>query len=150
MELKKFTIVAAILCTYSLAVPAQVVRAEDAIRYRKAAMIMMKWHFDRLSQLTKGTVPFHRGDAERNATWLAMLSKNAAEGFISGSHEGDTKAQSTIWSDAQKFHTLVDRFQAEALKLQDIAQKGEIGLIKSQLDIMARTCKSCHDEFKKS
>ncbi len=130
---------------------AQVIRTEDAIRYRKAVMVMTKWHFDRLAQQAKGVVPLVREDADRHAAWLEALSKNAAEGFVPGSQEGgDSKAAPTIWSDGQKFRGLVDRFQADASKLREITRHGEAAAIKAQLDNMARTCKVCHDDFKKS
>lgn len=150
MNCTKVAAVGFMICIQSLAATAQIVRTEDAIRYRKAAMVMMKWHYDRLSQQAKGTVPFTREEAERNAGWLDALSKNAAEGFVAGSHEGDTKALPTIWSDRQKFRALVERFQADAAKLRDTAHSGDATAMKSQLDSMARTCKSCHDDFKKS
>lgn len=113
-------------------------------------MVMMKWHYERLSQQAKGIVPFARDEVERNAGWLDALSKNAAEGFVAGSHEGDTKALPAIWSDTQKFRALIERFQAEASKLRETARSGDAATIRSQLDSMARTCKSCHDDFKKS
>lgn len=135
---------------HSFSASAQTPRTEDAIRYRRAAMVMVKWHFDRLSELTKGKVPFTREEAERNAAWLDALSKNAAEGFVPGSHEGDTRALAAVWSDRPKFRNLVERFQSDASKLRESARIGDAAAIKSQLDNMARTCKSCHDDFKKS
>lgn len=149
----RFSIAVAVSLIISIlpfAVSAQALRVEDAIRYRKATMVMIKWHFDRLSHLAKGVIPFSRDEAERNAVWLDALSKNAAEGFIPGSQEGDTRALPAIWSDREKFRTLVERFQADASKLREMVRKGETATIKSQLDSMARTCKSCHDDFKKT
>lgn len=150
MTCNKLVAVGFMIYSLSFAASAQIVRAEDAIRYRRAAMVMMKWHYDRLSQQTKGAIPFARDEAERNAGWLDALSKNAAEGFVTGSHEGDTKALPIIWSERQKFRSLVERFQADAAKLREAAQGGDAAAIRSQLDIVARTCKSCHDDFKKS
>jgi cytochrome c556 len=149
MNCKKVAVVGFMICIQSLAATAQGVRTEDAIRYRKAAMVMMKWHYDRLSQQAKGVVPFTRDEAERNAGWLDALSKNAAEGFIVGSHEGDTKALPTIWRDKQIFRALIERFQADTTKLREVSRSGDVTAIKSQLDNIARTCKSCHDDFKK-
>lgn len=143
-------VVCLVIGIFSSGAVAQTLRTEDAIRYRKAAMVMMKWHYDRLSQQAKGSVPFARGEAERNAAWLDALSKNAAEGFVPGSLEGDTKATAAIWSEAPRFRGLIERFQADATRLREISKSGDPAAIKSQLEAVARTCKSCHDDFKKS
>lgn len=135
---------------HALAATAQTVRAEDAIRYRKAVMVMIKWHYDRLSQAAKGSLPLARDEIERNAAWLDALSKNAAEGFGVGSLEGDTKALAAIWRDEAKFRGLVEKFQADAARLRQFARGGEAAALKAPLDAMTRTCKSCHDDFKKS
>lgn len=60
---------------------APVPRAEDAIRYRRAVMVMIKWHYDRLSLQTKGSIPFVREEAQRSTAWLETLSQQAAEGL---------------------------------------------------------------------
>lgn len=150
MNRKKLVAVGFMICIYPFASFAQAPRAEDAIRYRKAVMVMIKWHYDRLAQQAKGIVPFVREEAGRNAAWIEALSKNAAEGFVAGSHEGDTKATGAIWSDGQKFRSLVERFQGDASRLRDATRNGDPADIKSRMDDMTRTCKACHDDFKKS
>lgn len=130
---------------------APVPRAEDAIRYRRAVMVMIKWHYDRLSLQTKGSIPFVREEAQRSTAWLETLSQQAAEGFVPGSHEGETKAQPAICTQAAKFHALADRFRSDATKLNEIARTaGDATALKAQMNEVTRTCKSCHDDFKKS
>lgn len=123
---------------------------EDSIRYRKAVMIMIKWHYDRLAKHAKGTIPLAHDEVDRNAAWLDALSKNAAEGFIPGSSDGDTKALPSIWIDGPTFQGLIERFQGDATKLRTVVRKGDATALKLQLDDMAKTCKTCHDDFKKS
>lgn len=130
---------------------APVPRAEDAIRYRRAVMVMIKWHYDRLSLQTKGNIPFVREEAQRNTAWLEMLSQQAAEGFVPSSHEGDTKALPSIWEQGVKFRSLAERFRTDVTKLNEIARTGgDAAALKAQMNEVTRTCKSCHDDFKKS
>lgn len=130
---------------------APVPRAEDAIRYRRAVMAMVKWHYDRLSFQTKGSTPFVREEAQRSAAWLEMLSQQSAEGFVPGSHEGDTKALPSIWAQGSQFRALVERFRSDTAKLNAIARAGgDAAALKAQMNEVTRTCKSCHDDFKKS
>jgi cytochrome c556 len=151
MHGKKALVIGLMIGIHGGASFAQAVRPEEAIRYRKAVMVMTKWHYDRLSQQAKGAVPFVREEADRHAAWLEALSKNAAEGFVAGSQEGgETKASPAIWSDSAKFRGLVERFQADSGKLRETVRHGEPAAIKTQLDNLARTCKVCHDDFKKS
>jgi cytochrome c556 len=139
---------AMVLMTCGMA--AQASRAEDTIRYRKAVMVMIKWNYEQLSQQAKGSTPFSREEAQRQASWLDALSKSVLEGFPVGSHDGDTKALPAIWSQWPQFKTLTQRMQSDVTKLQELAQKGDVIALKAALNELTRTCKACHDDFKKS
>ncbi len=129
---------------------AQLQRADDVIRYRKAVMVMMKWHYDHLAQQTKAGTSFSRTESQRHADWLDALSKSVPEGYTVEAQEGDTRALPAIWGQWPKFQALAERFQADAAKLREVARKGDPTTLKVQLNELTRTCKSCHDDFKKS
>ncbi|HEY6897738.1 MAG TPA: cytochrome c [Rhodocyclaceae bacterium] len=123
---------------------------EEQIKYRRAVMTMIKWHGEKISPLVKTPQAFNRDEVLRNATYLEMLSKLAQEGFVPGSHEGDTKAKAEIWKDWNRFKALGDKFEAEAVKLRETAKSGDSAAIKAQLGAVNKVCKSCHDDFKAS
>lgn len=121
---------------------------EEQIRYRRAAMVIIKVHYERLSQMVKGTRPVTRDELQRNAWYLEQLSRVSLDGFVPGSHEGDTKASATIWKEWQNFRSLGDKFQTATLRLKGASQSGDMGSVKSALPDVTRACKACHDEYK--
>jgi len=125
-------------------------RFEEAIKYRRAVMTMIKWHVDRIAPMVKNPQTFNRDEVLRNATYLEFLSKVAQEGFVPDSHEGDTKAKPEIWKDWSRFKSLGDKFQAEASKLREVAKTGDAAAVKAQLGEANKICKNCHDDFKSS
>lgn len=123
---------------------------EEPIKYRRAAMTMIKWHVDRIAPMVKNPQAFNRDEVVRNATYIEMLSKVAQEGFVPGSHEGDTKAKPEIWKEWERFKSLGDRFQVESTKLREVARTGDAAAVKTQLGEVNKVCKTCHDDFKSS
>lgn len=125
-------------------------RAEDTIRYRKAVMVMVKWHYDQLSQQAKGSAPFSRDEVQNHVAWLESLSKSVLAGYPVGSHEGDTKTLPSVWSQWPQFKTQAERMQSDVAKLRELARNGDASALKAPLNDLTRTCKTCHDDFKKS
>ena len=123
-------------------------RYEEPIRYRKAVMTLVKRHFDKVSAMAKGTVPFNRDELILQTGYLEMLSKLSLDGFVAGSHEGDTKAKAEIWTDWARFRATGEKFQAETAKLKEFSRKGPQDGLKAALSDLTRACKSCHDDFK--
>jgi len=123
---------------------------EEPIRYRRAVMTMIKWHADRISPMLKNPQIFNRDEVVRNATYIEFLSRVSLDGFVPGSHEGDTKAKPEIWKDWGHFKASAERFQSEAAKLREVSRSGDSAAIKAQLSETNKACKSCHDDFKSS
>ena len=121
---------------------------EEPIRYRRAAMVMIKVHYDRLSQMLKGTRPFTKEEFSRHASVLEVLSQVSLDGFVAGSHEGETKAKAEIWSDWKKFKAQGDQFRTATTRLREMAPAASQDALKSQLSEVTRSCKNCHDDFK--
>jgi cytochrome c556 len=123
-------------------------RYEEPIRYRKAVMTLAKRHFDKVSAMAKGTTPFNRDELMLQAGYLEMLAKLSLDGFVAGSHEGDTRAKAEIWSNWANFRAAGEKFQVETVKLKEFAKKGPQDGLKAALSDLTRACKSCHDDFK--
>lgn len=123
---------------------------EEQIRYRRAVMVMIKWHMEKISPLVKNPQVFNRDEVLNNAAIAETLSKLTLEGFVSGSYEGETKAKAAIWKDWNRFKAQSEKFAVEAAKLHERARSGDAAAIKAQLRETNKACKSCHDEFKSS
>lgn len=123
---------------------------EESIKYRRAAMTMLKWHVDRIAPMVRKPQAFNRDEVARNAASIEFLSRVCLDGFEPGSDHGDTKALPEIWKDWNRFKSLGERFQTEAGKLRDVARNGDAAAVKAQFGETNKVCKACHDDFKSS
>ena len=123
-------------------------RYEEPIRYRRAVMTMVKRHYDQVAAMAKGTVPFNRNEFGRHAAYLEMLSRASLDGFVPGSHEGETKAKPEIWKEWSRFQGLAERFQSETTRLRDVARGDPPDKLKAAVADLTKVCKTCHDDFK--
>lgn len=124
-------------------------KAKDAIEYRQSVMTVIKWQFEPMAAMVKGKMPFNKDLFAQNAAYLEVLSKLPLEGFTPGSDKGDTKAKPEIWTDWDKFKSRMNDFQMESAKLASVAKDGDMNAIRAQFGDTAKTCKACHDDFKK-
>jgi cytochrome c556 len=128
---------------------AEMSREDYAIKFRRGTFTAMTWYYGPMSRMAKGEMPYDKALFARNAEYVAFLSKLPKDGFIPGSGGGDTKAKPEIWSNAEKFKEANDRMESEAAKLAELAKGGNLDVLKEQLGKLQKTCKACHDDFKK-
>ena len=123
-------------------------RYEEPIHYRRAAMTMIKRHYTQIYNMANGKIPMNRDELNRHAGYLEMLSRASLDGFVAGSHEGDTRAKPEIWTEWARFRSLNDKFIADAVRLKEAAKSNNADALKTAANDMTRTCKNCHDDFR--
>ncbi len=150
-SLKPVLMVAAALATLATALPAaaQFAKPEDAIRYRRAAFTVMSTHFGRVAAMANGRVPFDAKAAADNAEIATIVSKLPYAGFVEGSDKGDTKAEPKIWTEMDKFRAAAAKMQEEMVKLNAAAKTGNFDAIKVAVGDTGKSCKACHDSYRK-
>ncbi|MEO7056298.1 MAG: cytochrome c [Caldimonas sp.] len=148
---KPMVMVAAALAALATALPAaaQFAKPEDAIRYRRAAFTVMSTHFGRVAAMANGRVPFDAKAAADNAEIATIASKLPYAGFVDGSDKGDTKAEPKIWTEMDKFRAAAAKMQEEMVKLNAAAKTGNLDAIKVAVGDTGKSCKSCHDNYRK-
>jgi len=133
----------------TLPAAAQFAKPEDAIKYRKAAFTMMGAHFGRVAAMANGKIPFDAKAAADNAEIAAFMSKLPYAGFVPGSDKGETQAEPKIWTEMDKFNAGATKMQEEMAKLNVAAKGGNLDAIKVAVGETGKTCKACHDNFRK-
>ncbi|MDO6617517.1 MULTISPECIES: cytochrome c [unclassified Shewanella] len=123
--------------------------ANDAIDYRKAGFSLIRYQFGDMAAMMKGKKEFELTVFQTRAANLAALAKIPHEGFIAGSDNGDTEALAKIWSNKADFDTKMTEFQENAVKLDLAAQTGDKKQIKQAFGNTGKSCKGCHDMYKK-
>ncbi len=145
------SLTAAALVGMAAALPAaaQFAKPEDAIKYRKSGMFVMSTHFGRVAAMANGRVPFDAKVAADNAEIAALMSKLPFAGFVNGTDKGDTKAKPEIWAEKDKFLAGATKMQDELAKLNVAAKGGSLDAIKAAAGDVGKSCKSCHDDYRK-
>ena len=133
----------------ALPAAAQFAKPEDAIKYRKSALFVMGQHFGRVAAMANGKIPFDPKAVADNAEIATAMSKLPYVAFIEGTDKGDTKAEPKIWTEMDKFKAAASKMQEEMAKLNVVAKGGNIDAIKAQVGETGKSCKACHDVYRK-
>ncbi|MGX9463493.1 c-type cytochrome [Shewanella sp. A14] len=121
----------------------------DAIQYRQAAFGLIAYNFGDMGAMLKGKKPFDAAIFNTRAANVAALSKIPHEGFIVGSDKGDTEALAKIWQDKADFDSKMSTFQDNAAALVVAAKSNDKNQIKQAFSNTGKSCKGCHDVYKK-
>ena len=134
----------------SLPAAAQFAKPEDAIKYRKAAMTMMGTHVGRIFAMANGKAPFDAKAVAANADIAAAVSKWQFAGFVEGSDQGgQTRAEPKIWNELDKFKAAAAKSNEDIAKLDVAAKSGSLDAIKAAVGEVGKSCKACHDAYRK-
>jgi len=134
----------------ALPAAAQFAKPEDAIKYRKAAFTVMATHFGRVAGMAQGKIPFDAKAAADNAEIATIASRLPFAGFIEGTDKGgETRAEPKIWTEMDKFKGAATKMQEEMAKLNVAAKSGNLDAIKAAAGETGKSCKACHDAYRK-
>ena len=147
-SLSSMLIAAATLFT-ALPAAAQFAKPEDAIKYRKGAFTVMAAHFGRVAGMAQGKIPFDAKVAAQNAEVATFMSTLPFAGFGPGTDKGETRAKPEIWAEMDKFNAGAKKMQDEMAKLNAAAKSGSLDAIKAAAGEVGKTCKGCHDDYRK-
>ena len=149
--MRKLVSAAVLLSFAAVAVPAsaQFARAEDAVKYRKAAFTLLGNHFGALGAMANGKMPYNAGVAAEAADVVAVVSKLPWRAFGEGTDKGETRAKPEIWKEQAKFKEGSEKMQAEVTKLAAAAKTGSLDNLKAAFGPAAQSCKACHDQYRK-
>jgi cytochrome c556 len=149
MKLLASITLAAVVSTLSVPAMAQFQKPEDAIKYRKAALTVMATHFGRIGAMASDKAPFDAKVAAENAAIVETMSKLPWAGFVAGSDKGETRAKPEIWAEQAKFNKGADDMQAAVAQLNTAAKTGNLDAIKTAFGAAGKSCKACHDAYRK-
>ncbi|MFM1891859.1 MAG: hypothetical protein RLZ44_936 [Pseudomonadota bacterium] len=147
--------VAVLLFSSALALASATAVAEDdptsrAIKYRQSVMTLVGANFKPMGAMLKGELPYDQAAFARHAADLAAVaSVDILRGFPDDSEGDGSDAKGEIWLSWDDFRQKMEQFQAEAGKLGEVAAGGDRDAIQAQFGATGKTCKACHDDFKK-
>jgi cytochrome c556 len=134
----------------SVPAQAQFAKPEDAIRYRQSAYVLMGNHMGRINNQLKADKP-DLAAIQRSAAVIDFASTLPGEGYIVGSETGGTpptRAKPEIFKDP-KVKEIGSKMREEVVKLNTVAKGGDIAAIRAQFGEVGKSCKACHDNYRK-
>ena len=147
---KRFVAGAALVGLLAAVAFAQFAKPEDAIKYRKAQMVLIAHHFGSMGAVVKGNTAYDAAEFAGNAASVEILAGLSWDAFLTpGSDKGDTRLNDTALKEPAKFMAAVDSFETETARLVNAADSGELDKIKPQFGAVASTCSNCHKQFRK-
>jgi len=129
----------------------QAPKPENQIRWRQSAFQVIALNTARIKASVDGT--YNKDEVVKSASAIAALANtNLLTLFTPGTEAGkgwhDTTAKAELFKDTQRVAELNAAFTKEANELLRVAQAGDAAAVKEQHGKLARSCKSCHDDFR--
>lgn len=150
MTITRLALGCCLVCTLAAPVAlAQDRKAEQAIKHRRAALVLMSTYFSRLFQTVEGDRPFDPVMVAKDARLVEELSRLPREGFAPGTEHGDTKAKEEIWLDEEHFKRLAVELQARTSDPSKVAASGNFARLKVAFEQTRDVCNACQKEFRK-
>ena len=147
MPMKKTALAALLAAAVALPGSAQQMKAENQVKYRRAAYQLMNLNFSSLDAMAEGKKPFNREEAARNAEFVALLA-TVPKAFFGEGTDKDTRAKPEIWKNRADFDSKMDKMANEAAKLPAVVKAGDMGAFRKQVHEVNEACKACHDEYR--
>ena len=152
MKFNKF-VVATLAIGLSSATLAQTIgKAEDQIRWRQSVMQTLGWSMGRIKANIEGS--YNKDQVIQAANTIQALANSGSGGlFQPGTDTGkgwrDTNVKPELFTSGAKLKEVGTAYNKEANELAKIAASGDAAAIKTQFGNLGKTCKGCHDEFRK-
>jgi len=147
------TAAAAALATASLAALAQQApKPEQLIKWRQSAFQVVAWNAGRIKASLDGG--YNKDEVIRASNAIAAIAGSGLGGlFAPGTEQGkgwhDTAAKPELFQDGAKAAERAGEFNKEAAELAKVAANGDPAAVKAQFAKLNRTCKGCHDDFRR-
>jgi len=152
LERTAYAILAIILLAVTFWPGKSTLAHEGATGVVKERMRMMK----SMAEATKGTAEMLKGKIPMEATWIAGKAEAIAHDatkmvglFPNGSLKHPSEALPAIWQESTRFRALATQLEANAKVLSSASMNGDKSAILSAFSKVAKTCKSCHSDFRK-
>jgi cytochrome c556 len=147
--------VAALLTASSLTVFAEQATSEKhakkSTEWRQATFQLIASNMGALGAMAKGKMPMNADLAEKNATRINQLANMLSDYMAVDTRKFsvETEALDKVWVDKEDFAKKIDALINTSSNLQSAAQGGNEGAIKQAIGGVGKSCKGCHDSYKK-
>jgi cytochrome c556 len=127
-------------------------KPEDQIRWRQSAYQVLSWNSGRIKANLEGQ--YNKEDVVKAANTIAALANSGMGAlFAPGTEQGkgwhETHAKPELFKEGKRVGELAGNFAREANELAKVAATGDAVAVREQYGKLGKTCKACHDDFKR-
>jgi cytochrome c556 len=124
------------------------VKPETLVKQRQAVMTLQGKYFGPMAAMAQGKASYNAGVVQRNAGFLANLSRMPWDGFDPSTKDVKSAALPAVFSDTAKFKEAAERLETETSKLYDVSRAGDEAAVKAQIGAVGKACGACHESFR--
>ena len=101
--------------------------------------------------MNKSAIPFNVETMKTNSLRLGQLSLMLEDYFKTdtSSFDVETEALDKIWGNQADFNDKINNLTDAASNLNKVAMKGDTSQFKPAIGQLFKSCKGCHDNYKK-
>lgn len=115
---------------------------------RQQAFKQILQQFEPMGIMLRGREPYNKTAFILHADALKLAAAQPFPLFVPNSIDAKSRAKPEIWSQPARFRTQQETFLQAVNGLNLAAHSGDMGNIRKAYDLVAQSCKSCHDSFR--
>lgn len=140
-----------VLAATATAIAQQAPKPEQLIKWRQSAYQVLAWNTGRVKANVDGQ--YNKEDVIKAANTIAAIANSGlgtlfAPGTETGKGWHETSVKPELFTD-KKAGEFAANFNKEANELARVAAGGDAAAVKEQFARLNRTCKACHDDYRK-
>ena len=121
---------------------------DQLVTKRKAIFKQFTKTLEPMGMVARGRKDYNPREFNINALELQKLTSQPWALFTADSNYPPTLAKPAVWERPTEFKLAQDKFQVTITSLVQASQGGDLDSIKTAVDGVQRSCKSCHDQFR--
>lgn len=140
-------IASALVAGVSLEALAQA-KPDVLVKQRQAAMTLQGKYLGPIGAMMKGAVPYNADVVAVNATYLENLARMPWDGFVASTQGEKSKTKPAAYTDTAKFKAASDALESATARLGAAARARDEAGVRASFGAVAKSCGSCHDDFR--
>lgn len=122
---------------------------QQVLTKRNAVFKQMNRALEPIGQVAQGRRSYNRDEFLALVQDLEKISRKPWAYFTPDGNYPPTRAQPEVWSQPDAFKKAQDDYLGTVQGLVGAAQTGDIDRIRAATDAVSRSCKACHDTFRR-
>jgi len=122
---------------------------DQLVTKRRAIFKQLTKTLEPIGMVARGRKDYSPREFNISALELQKLASQPWPLFTVDSNYPPTLAKPAVWEKPAEFKLAQDKFQAAIISLVQASQGSDMDVIKTAVNAVEKSCKGCHDQFRK-